>query len=135
MSIIAISALVRRRRELTCRMNTLADEHAGLSDELAALDRVLASFAPDMDIEAIPPLRIVGRVAWAAKGEITRAVFTVLRKANGPMTTDAIAQRVAEDRREAMSPRIRKSVYKALDQARQRGNVEAVVGGWRNGSG
>ncbi|MDR7156001.1 hypothetical protein J2W40_002837 [Sphingobium xenophagum] len=116
-------------------MNMLADEHAGLSDELSALDRVLESFAPDMDIEAIPPLRIVGRVTWAAKGEITRAVFAVLRKANGPMTTDAIAQRVAEDRGEAMSPRIRKSVYKALDQARQRGNVEAVLGGWRNGSG
>ncbi|MDT7536070.1 hypothetical protein OVY48_21975 [Sphingobium sp. SA2] len=113
-------------------MNMLADEHAGLSDELAALDRVLASFAPDMDIEAIPPLRVVGRVTWAAKGEITRAVFAVLRKANESMTTDAIAQRVAEDRGEAMSPRIRKSVYKALDQARQRGSVVTIVGGWRN---
>ena len=55
MSIIAISALVRRRRELTCCMNMLAEEHAGPSDELAALDRVLESFAPDMDIKAISP--------------------------------------------------------------------------------
>jgi hypothetical protein len=135
MGIIAVSALVRRRRERACRMNVLAGEHAPLSAELVALDQVLASFAPGMDIEAIPPLRIVGRVKWAAKGEITRAMFNILRKANGPMTTDAVAQRIADERAESMSPRIRKSVYKALDQARQRGNVETVVGGWRNGGG
>ncbi len=123
----AVHALIRKRRELTCRINAMADE-------LAALDTVLRSLDPTLELEAIPALRIVNRVQWAAKGEITRAVFSVLRKANGPMTTDAIAQRIADERGEAMSARIRKSVYKALDQAKQRGNVTAVVGGWRNGS-
>lgn len=48
------------------------------------------------------------------------------------MTTDAIAQRIADERGEAMCQRIRKSVYKALDQAAQRGNVARVDGGWSN---
>jgi hypothetical protein len=120
----AIHALTRKRRELTCRINALADE-------LAALDTVLRSLDPDIDLEAIPALRIVNRVQWAAKGEITRAVFDVLRRANGPMTTDEIAQRIADGRGIAMCQRIRKSVYKALDTACVRGNVERVRGGWK----
>lgn len=118
-----IHALTRKRRELTCQMNALADSHAQMGADLEALDAVLRMIDPDIDLSEIPALKVINRPAWARKGEIIRLVFTILRKANGPMTTDEIAARVAMDRGETKSARIRKSVYKALDMARQRGNV------------
>jgi hypothetical protein len=106
-------------------MNRLSEAHAKLAGELDALDKVLVMFDPDIEPETIPALRIVSQPTWAKKGEITRLVLSTLRIANGPMTTDAIAQRVAEARDEPVSARVRKSVYKALDQQRQRGLVRS----------
>lgn len=126
MTVNTVSALVRRRRELTCEMNRLAEAHAKLAGELQALDKVLVMFQPNLEPDAIPALRIVSQPTWAKKGEITRLVLTILRKANGPLSTDAIAQRAAEARGEPVSARVRKSVYKVLDQQRQRGLVRSV---------
>ncbi len=76
-----VFGLIRRRRELTCRMNALAEEHGRLSSELAALDTVLGMFRPDIEPSDIPALRIVSRPKWANRGEITRAVLAILRTA------------------------------------------------------
>lgn len=66
---MVVHGLVRKRRELTCRINALADE-------LAALDTVLRSIHPGIDLDAIPPLRIVNRVQWAVEGrDNARRVF------------------------------------------------------------
>lgn len=130
MSCNTVSGLVRRRRELTCEMNRLAEAHAKLAIELDALDRVLVMFQPDIEPDAIPALRIVSQPTWAKKGEITRLVLSTLRTANGPMSTDCIARRVAEARSEPVSARMRKSVYKVLDQQRQRGLTCLDAQGW-----
>jgi hypothetical protein len=126
MTVNTVSALVRRRRELTCEMNRLSEAHAKLAVELDALDTVLVMFQPDIKPDSIPALRIVSQPTWAKKGEITRLVLSMLRTANGPMTADFIAQRVAQARGEPVSARVRKSVYKVLDQQRQRGLVRSV---------
>ena len=128
MSDHVISGLIRRRRELTCRMNVLAEEHGRLSGELAALDTVLAMFKPELDPSEIPALRVVSLPKWAKRGEITRAVLAILRMANAPLSANEIAARIAEQRGEVECARIRKSVYKALDQQRLRGQVTSSQG-------
>jgi hypothetical protein len=104
-------------------MNALAAEHGRLSGELAALDTVLGMFRTDLVPDAIPALRIVSQPTWAKRGEVTRAVLAILRKANAPLSTDEIAARIAQQRGEADCVRIRKTVYKALDQRRLRGQA------------
>lgn len=104
-------------------MNTLAEEHGKLADDLAALDTVLTMFRPDLDLAAIPALQVVNRPVWAKPGETTRAALSILRESNGPLSTDEITAKVAERCGVVPCDRLRHTVYKALDQRRLRGQV------------
>ena len=120
-----VSALIRRRRELSCDMNKL-------QADIAAIDRVLCLFDPAMRPEQIPALAFYRREDWARRGEISRAVIEIVRKASGPITSGQIIEQMGgEGSRQRQSKRI----HKALNRHRVRGLLVADRSGrlimWR----
>jgi hypothetical protein len=92
--------------------------------ELAHLTAVIRLFAPGEDVEAIKPLRQWrnrrGRANWS------RLVLDVLRKANAPMTTRAIANQIA--RAEGVTnPKTVAAIECSLHQTLERRIGEGVV--------
>ena len=91
----AISALRRKRAELSAELAQAERRYLDLHTALQALDGVLLSMAPDIEPQAIkprlkrnPPNRFKG-------GQFTRMVLDVLRTAEGPLSARDIANRIA----------------------------------------
>jgi hypothetical protein len=153
-----IHDLTRKRRELTHDINKLFESANRLREDVEAIDRVMALYRPDAVPETILPLNFRRTAEWAARGEITRLMFDVLRKANGPLSMPEVTSLVMAMRgveADAITAMHKKAVYKALDQQRLKGRVTAhkegrnvlwsigqltgkdgePMGEWRNGSG
>ena len=126
-----ISGLVRRRRELTGDILELLAKVDALAADVAALDRVLRQFKPDIDLEAIPALQHRPKPDWAPKGAIVRAAYEALREAGEPLTTRALAVAVADRMglEGAITPQHMKRVRKCLDRQRARGTLISIMGG------
>lgn len=91
-----IAGLIRKRAELAGQIEhdqTVLRQHI---IDLDNLDATLRLFVPDIDLEDIKPKPLPPRNA-AFKGEVSRIVFAALR-ANGPMTSQQLAQYVMADR-------------------------------------
>src|SRR5271156_6607178 len=92
----AISALRRKRSELSAELTQAERRFLDLHTALQALDAVLLSMDPAIEPQAIkprlkrnPPNRFKG-------GQFTRLVLDVLRTADGPLSARDIANRIAE---------------------------------------
>lgn len=126
---IVISALIRRRREIACDL-------ARLQSDINAIDRVLCLFDPTLQPDQIPALAFYKRKGWAARGEISRLMIDILRKAGSPLTSVQITDRVMEAMDDGNS-RVKhaKRVQKALERQRINGAVIADRSGamilWR----
>jgi hypothetical protein len=132
MSDFVISGLIRRRRELTGDMLELLSKVDVLAADVAAIDKVLGMFAPDMIPQAIPALQIRPKPDWAMRGEVSRIVMALLRASPEPLSTAQIAAEIHTRRGlEGEITRLHlKRVRKCLDRQRVRGVLEAVpVGG------
>ena len=114
MSKIVTAALIRRRREVMCDINRL-------QADIAAIDRVLCLFDPDMKPEQIPALTFYRGEGWAANGEVSRAVMNTLRRSETAMTTGQIVDAMGGDDREKQARR----AYKVLCRFRDRGIIRA----------
>jgi hypothetical protein len=89
---------------------------------------VMALYRPDAVPETILPLNFRRTAEWAARGEITRIMFDVLRKADNPLSMVEVTERVMLARgveADAITATHKKAVYKALDQQRLKGRVTA----------
>lgn len=132
-----ISGLIRRRREVAGDILDLLAKVDVLANDLDALDRALRVFDPDIQLDQIPALQVRPKPDWAIKGEMVRAVFTVLREASAPMQTRELTEAVLARRGiEGEPTRLQiKRVRKCLDRQRQRGAlIGESVGGvlcWR----
>lgn len=93
-----IATLIRRRRELTGSIFELIAQIDALTADVAALDRTLLLFAPDLKPDTIPALQSRPKADWAGKGEIARLVFAILRDAGEPMTIRALADELHQRR-------------------------------------
>ena len=123
-----ISGLIRRRRELTGDMLELLGKVDVLAADVAAIDKVLGMFAPELIPQAIPALQSRPKPDWAMRGEVSRIVFAILRNAPEPMPTrDLVA---AVNRERGIEGKITflhiKRVRKCLDRQRARGSLVAV---------
>lgn len=100
-----------------------------LAADVAAIDKVLGMFAPDMIPQAIPALQTRPKPDWAMRGEVVRIVFAVLRDAPFPMTTRELV--AAVNRTRGIEGEITflqvKRVRKCLDRQRARGALEVVL--------
>jgi hypothetical protein len=92
-----LHALIRKRAEVAGKIQANQQELRGLVAELDALDSTLRIFDPDIDVCDIDPKPVPVR-HQAFKGEVTRIVTSVLRKADDYVTSTDIAMVMMERR-------------------------------------
>lgn len=98
MSDIALEALKRKRAEITGAIARCHTDLAKLSDDLEHLDGTLRLFAPDFVAESVLPKVFTPPKSWSKRGEMSRAVLSILRVAKGPLSTREIAAQIVAQR-------------------------------------
>ena len=74
-------------------MRLLAD----LVASLEAVDRTLLMFDPTYEVEAIKPKAFRDHSDYRLRGDLSRYIFSILRKGAAPMTTREIAVKIVRD--------------------------------------
>lgn len=87
-----ISGLLKKRADIFNEAERLRDRQAEIKNDVAALDRVLATLGYDGDLDAAMPRQ--KRQVLFGRGELTRAILDVLRSATEPMATREIAREI-----------------------------------------
>lgn len=92
-----ISALSKKRAELSGDIERMQRE---LTDAIAALEKLDATlllFDPSYEIASIKPKAFRPPADWSKRGEMTRIILGIMRKASEPLTSsDIAAQLIAE---------------------------------------
>ncbi|RYG96265.1 MAG: hypothetical protein EON58_12480 [Alphaproteobacteria bacterium] len=126
----ALEALKRKRAELTGEIALCQARLASASQELEHLDATIRLFAPDFVAESILPKVFTPPASWSKRGEMSRAVLSILRVAKGPQSTREIAaQIVAQRGLEATSEILNimtRRVAHVLRDKRERGLVRSL---------
>jgi len=119
-----ISGLLRKRSELMGEAQRLREALATVGNSIEALDRTLDSLGYDGDLKGITPRS--NRIVFFARDELRRFLLDELRKANGPISSRDLAERIIKI--EGKDPRERrmrndmvKRVGKSLKLLRQQG--------------
>jgi hypothetical protein len=86
-----LTGLVKRRAELAGEIEATHDRLRRMIEDLEKLDSVILQFDPTHQVEAIKPKAFRPPPDWAHRGEMTKAVLSILRLAVEPMTTRDIA--------------------------------------------
>jgi hypothetical protein len=94
----AFEALKTKRAEITGEIARCHASLARLSDDLEHLDATLRIFAPDFVAESVLPKVFVPPASWSKRGEMSRAVLSILRLAKGPISTREIATMIVTQR-------------------------------------
>ncbi|HWV13207.1 MAG TPA: hypothetical protein VN110_07905 [Sphingobium sp.] len=98
MSDIALEALKRKRAEITGEIALCHARLQTLASDLEHLDGTLRLFAPDFVAESVLPKIFTPPASWSRRGEMSRAVLSILRTAREPLTTRAIAAQIVAQR-------------------------------------
>ena len=126
----ALDALKRKRAEMTGEIALCHARLQKLSEDLEHLDATLRLFAPDFVAESILPKVFVPPKSWSKRGEMSRAVLSILRVAKGPLSTREIASMVVAQRGLDNDPGILnimcRRVGHVLRDKRERGLVRAL---------
>lgn len=94
----ALDALKRKRAEMTGEIALCHARLNQLSTDLEHLDATLRLFAPDFVAESILPKVFTPPKSWSKRGEMSRAVLSILRVAKGPQSTREIASQIVAQR-------------------------------------
>ncbi len=92
-----LPALIAKRSEMAGEAEALQMRVRQILIELDALDTVIRTFQPDIDLEEVRPKQLPPRHA-GYRGEVARAVMTILRTEKRPMGARDIALRVMAER-------------------------------------
>ena len=128
-----ISALAKKRAELSGDIETTQAKLRQMILDLESLDKTLLMFDPDYRIETIKPKAFRPPEDWSKRGEMTRIILGILRQAAEPMTSSDIAvQLIAEralDQTDAKLQRLMtKRVGVALRGMRDRDVAKSTAG-------
>lgn len=93
-----VFALARKRAELSGDIENTHTALKRMIQELEHLDKALLMFDPDYQVESIKPKAFRPPKDWSKRGEMTRRILDILRKASEPMTTRDIALQMLADR-------------------------------------
>lgn len=123
-----INGLLTKRAELFNEAERLRDRIAEIRNDIAALDRSLATFGYKGDLDAAMPRQ--KREVIFGKGELTRSIVEELRTAQGPLTSRDIAREIVALRGDDARDRkylndLTKRVSKALRALREAGRVRS----------
>lgn len=94
----ALEALKRKRAEVTGEIARCHANLTKLTDDLEHLDATLRLFAPDFVAESILPKVFTPPKSWSKRGEMSRAVLSILRVAKVPLGTRDIAAQIVAQR-------------------------------------
>jgi len=94
----ALEALKRKRADMTGEIARCHARLQQLSEDLEHVDATIRLFAPDFVAESILPKVFVPPKSWSKRGEMSRAVLSILRVAKGPLTTREIAAMIVQQR-------------------------------------
>jgi hypothetical protein len=94
--ILVVNGLKQKRAELSGELLAAERAVARIRTDLAGVDAVIRIFDPEAKPTTIKPRIKRGQSSRFRPGEMMRAVWTVLRKAEAPLTVREIAERVAE---------------------------------------
>jgi hypothetical protein len=89
-----ISALRKKRAEVSGYIHDLEKKVRHLRASLAHIDATIRLFSPETDPNAIPPRRTYRRSRYFSSGEVTKRCQDILRETSEPMTALAIAERL-----------------------------------------
>jgi hypothetical protein len=127
-----ISGLLRKRAELMGEAQRLREQLAEVGNDIEALDRVLVSLGYDGDTKGLTPRS--NRIVFFARNELRRFLIDELRKADGPVSSRDMAEKIAK--LEGKDPRDRrlrndmvKRVGKSFKLLRQQGVAESFHDG------
>lgn len=125
-----ISGLLQKRADLFNEAERIRDRLAEIKNDIAAIDRVLGTLGYEGDLDAQMPRQ--KRQVLFGKGELTRAILSELRGADGPLGSREIAQGIvavsgqdARDRKFVTD--LTKRVSKALRALRDENVVRSAV--------
>lgn len=126
----ALEALKRKRAEMTGEIARCHATLNQLSEDLEHIDATLRLFAPDFVAESILPKVFTPPKSWSKRGEMSRAVLSILRVAKGPLTAREIGSMVVAQRGLDSDPGIlnimTRRVGHVLRDRREKGVVRSV---------
>ena len=127
----AITALRDKRGELSGQIDALQDQLRQAFIDMDHIDAALRMFQPDIELEEIKPKPLPPRHR-AFKGQVTRAILTMLRK-EGAMDARAITLRLMAERElnlndAGLQKAMHKRIGAALRNLRERTLVVSEAG-------
>jgi hypothetical protein len=90
-----ISALRRKRAELSGELTAAEKRIVQLREDIAGLDRTIRVFDPTAEPHTIRPILRRRKPTVIPRGQCSRAILDVLRQADHPMSVREIADQVA----------------------------------------
>jgi hypothetical protein len=93
-----VSALRRKRAEISGHIHDLEKRIARQRGNLVNLDATIKLFSPGTNPDAIPPKRAYRRTRYFAHNELSRLTQDAIRTASGPLTLAEIAAAVMRAR-------------------------------------
>ena len=93
MNEFVLPGLVKRRASLAGELEAAQAETRRLHADIAAVDAVIRQLDPAYPVDAIATKRPRGP-AWEGVADMGRTVLDVLRRAGGPLTLPAVAERI-----------------------------------------
>lgn len=125
-----LEGLKKTRADITGEIALCQARLAKLSTDLEHVDGVLAVIAPDFVAESVLPKVFTPPKSWSKRGEMSRAVLSILRVASGPLSTREIASMVIAQRGLEASGEIlnimTRRVAHALRDKREKGLVRSL---------
>jgi hypothetical protein len=93
-----ITALSKKRAQLSGDIERTQHELQDMIRDLEHLDRTLLLFDPSYEIASIKPKAFRPPADWSKRGEMTRLILGILRKAAEPLTSRDIALQLMAER-------------------------------------
>lgn len=128
-----INGLMKRRALLTHEIEETHERLRQMVIDLESLDATLLQFDPKLQIETIRPRAFRPPKDWSKRGEMTRLIFSVLRRAVEPLTTrdiafELIVERALDKTDQRLIRLMSKRVGVALRHLRDSGHVKHTAG-------
>jgi hypothetical protein len=93
-----VSALTKKRAQLSGDIERTQHDLRDMIRDLDRLDRTLLLFDPSYEIASIKPNAFRPPPDWSKRGEMTRLLLGILRKATEPLTSRDIALQLMAER-------------------------------------
>ncbi|MBW8299475.1 MAG: hypothetical protein K0M60_07740 [Hydrogenophaga sp.] len=126
----SVNGLLQKRADLFNEAERIRDRLAEIKNDIGAIDRTLNVFGYTGDLDAAMPRQ--KREVIFGRGELSKAIMSELRHAEGPLSSRDIAREIVTMRGEDARDRkyiadLTKRVSKALRQMRDDGHVRSAV--------